>query len=221
MCDLDSPADEPEWYDPPSLVSDAEIMQWYDGKTFTCDWTTNRIPVLSNVLAGLRDKPARLLEIGSWEGRSAIFFLNYLPLARIVCIDPFVGNVEHQQDAYFAALVPQAEALFDANLASFGSRVEKLKGPSSRILPELGLAGRRFDAAYIDGSHFAADVYADALLTWPLIERGGIVVFDDYEWNLMDHERERPKLGIEAFLRTIAGQYREIFRSYQLAIMKL
>lgn len=221
MSDPDLPVDEPEWYDPPSLVSEAEIGRWYEGKTFTCDWTTSRIPVLSNVLAGLREKPARLLEIGSWEGRSAIFFLNYMPLSRIVCIDPFVGNVEHLQDPYFAALAPQAEALFDANLAAFGSRVEKFKGPSSRILPELGLAGRRFDAAYIDGSHFAADVYADALLTWPLIERGGIVVFDDYEWNLMNHEHERPKLGIQAFLRAIAGQYREFFRSYQLAIVKL
>ena len=142
------------------------------------------------MLHPLCEKPARVLEIGSWEGRSALFFLNYLPLSSIVCIDPFEGNVEHQLDAHFRQLVPKAEAQFDCNLAAFADRVEKIKGSSTTVLPTLGVSGRRFDLAYVDGSHMAADVYSDAVLTWPMIEPGGIVIFDDYEWELMDHEHE-------------------------------
>jgi hypothetical protein len=29
-----------------------------------------------------------------------------------------------------------------------------------------------------------------------MMEPGGIVIFDDYEWDLMDEERERPRLGM-------------------------
>jgi predicted O-methyltransferase YrrM len=210
-----------DWIDPPSLVSDEELTAWNAGRNFRCDWTTNRTPVLSNVLAGWRDVPARVLEIGAWEGRSSVFFLSYLPLSRIVCIDTFGGNVEHSEDDYFAALVPDIEAQFDANLASFGDRVEKIKGSSSRVLPELAIAGRRFDIAYVDGSHFAKDVFSDAALTWPMMERGGLLIFDDYEWELMDNERERPKLGIDAFLAAYDGRYRLIHRAYQLVIAKL
>lgn len=201
--------------------AEAEIAAWYDGKSFSCDWTTYHFPVWRELLARFRDKPARVLEIGSWEGRSALFFLNYLPKCRLVCVDTFGGNEEHHRDDYFAALVPETEGRFDANVAPFGERVEKHKGPSGVVLPQLGVAGRRFDIAYVDGSHYAADVYADAALTWTLMAPGGIVIFDDYNWDLMDHENERPKLGVDAFLRTIEDQHRIVHQDYQLAIVKV
>lgn len=204
-----------------ALVSDAELETWYGHKTFTCDWTTTRFPVWVEFFERFRDVPVRVLEIGSWEGRSALFFLNYLPKSHVVCIDTFGGNTEHHQDAYFAALVPDIEARFDANLAAFGRRVEKIKGPSGLILPQLGIARRRFDIAYVDGSHFAADVYSDAALTWSLLAPGAIMVFDDYNWDLMDRDNERPKLGVDAFLQTIPDQYRVLHREYQLLIAKL
>lgn len=203
-----------------ALATEAAIAGWYDGKDFSCDWTTNRIPLWIDVLEDYRDRPARVLEIGSWEGRSALFFLNYLRQCHLVCIDTFGGNVEHHQDGYFAALVPGIEARFDGNVAAFGGRVEKLKGPSGAVLPQLGVEERRFDIAYVDGSHYAADVYSDAVLTWSLMAPGGIVIFDDYAWDLMNDDSERPKSGIDAFLNTIAGQYRIIHRDYQLVIAR-
>jgi predicted O-methyltransferase YrrM len=203
-----------------ALATEADIAGWYDGKDFSCDWTTNRIPLWVDVLEQYRDHPVRVLEIGSWEGRSALFFLNYLPKCHLVCIDTFGGNVEHHQDDYFAALVPGIEARFDNNVATFGGRVEKLKGASGTVLPQLGVNGRRFDIAYVDGSHYATDVYSDAVLTWSLMAPDGIVIFDDYAWELMNDDSERPKSGIDAFLNAISGQYRTIHCDYQLVIAK-
>jgi predicted O-methyltransferase YrrM len=203
-----------------AFLTKARIEDWENDKTFSTDWAGNHFFYWAELLDRLRDKPLRILEIGSWEGRSALFFLNYLPKSRIVCIDPFEGNVEHQVNAYFHDLALKSEAQFDRNLAGFEDRVEKIKGSSTTILPELGISGRRFDLAYIDGSHMAADAYSDAVLTWPMIEPGGMVIFDDYEWPLMDSDRERPKLGIDAFLATVAGQYRELHRDYQVVIAK-
>jgi predicted O-methyltransferase YrrM len=203
-----------------AFLTKAEITAWEEGKTFSTNWAASNFFAWAALLRPFRQKIVRILEIGSWEGRSALFFLNYFPGSRIVCIDPFEGNVEHRLDPYFAALAPKAEGQFDANLAALADRIEKIKGSSTKILPELGIAGRRFDLAYIDGSHMAADVYSDAILTWPLIEPGGVVIFDDYEWEGMPDERERPKLGIDAFLATLGGNYQELDRGYQVAIVK-
>jgi predicted O-methyltransferase YrrM len=205
------------------FLSKAEITEWEAGKTFTTDWAASHFFAWAELLHPLRQKPVRILEIGSWEGRSALFFLNYLPNSRIVCIDTFTGNVEHHLDPYFAELASKTESQFDANLAAVADRVEKIKGSSTRVLPELRVAGRRFDLAYIDGSHLAADVYSDALLTWPMMEPGGIVIFDDYEWDTVPEplpEREKPKLGIDMFLATLDGRYEELRRAYQLVVAK-
>jgi predicted O-methyltransferase YrrM len=202
-------------------LSEAEVERWYDGKSFSSDWTTHHFANWVEWLHSLRDRPLHIIEIGSWEGRSALFFLNYFPAAHLVCVDTFGGNVEHHLNPYFAALVPEAEKKFDANVVGFGKRLEKLKGPSSAVLAQLGIASRRFDVAYIDASHRAADVYSDAALTWPMIAPDGIVIFDDYEFDQMEEEIECPKLGIDAFLAAIPGQYRIIHKDYQVAIAKL
>jgi predicted O-methyltransferase YrrM len=204
-----------------AFLSKARITGWETNKTFSTDWAGNHFFLWAELLHPLREKPVRILEIGSWEGRSALFFLNYLPLSSIVCVDTFEGNVEHHLDPHFQRLVPRAEAQFDFNLAAYADRVEKIKGSSTMILPTFGLSGRRFELAYVDGSHMAADVYSDAVLTWPMMESGGIVIFDDYEWDLMRNGRERPSLGIDAFLAAFRGQYRELHRAYQLVIAKL
>ena len=204
-----------------AFLSKARITDWETDKTFSTDWAGNHFFYWAELLHPLREKPVRILEIGSWEGRSALFFLNYLPRSRIVCIDPFEGNVEHHLDPHFRALARKTEAQFDFNLAAFADRIEKIKGSSTTALPALGISGRRFDLAYVDGSHMAADVYGDAVLTWSMMEPGGLVIFDDYEWTLMSNDSERPRLGIDAFLAASKGQYREIHRAYQLVIAKL
>ena len=125
--------------------------------------------------------------------------MNYLPQARLTCIDTFAGGQEHREHEYTAQNdLPVIEARFDANTAAFASRIEKIKARSHDGLAQLGVAGRRFDIAYIDGSHTAADVYADAMLTWPLMAPGGLVMFDDYEWDEMPEPLDNPKPGVDA-----------------------
>src|SRR4051794_40685706 len=110
----------------PATPTPQEVIDtWYVGKDFTSDWTSWHFPNWMAVLEPFRSAPARILEIGSWEGRSALFFLNYLPQSRLTCVDTFGGNVEHHRNPYFAALVPETERKFDTNLAEFTARIEK------------------------------------------------------------------------------------------------
>ena len=61
---------------------------------------------------------------------------------------------------------------------------------------------------------------ATRALTWPLMAPGALVIFDDYQWDMMPVPLDNPKLGIDAFLATFAGQYRVVHHEYQVAIVK-
>ena len=204
--------------------SEAEAAAWYAGKDFDADWTTWHFPNWVKLLRRHRTRQLRVLEIGSWEGRSALFFLNFLPRARLTCIDTFAGGQEHQEAAVRSARearrLRRIEQRFDANTKAFKQRIEKIKTRSVDALVGLGVGKRRFDIAYIDGGHRSVEVYADGMLTWPLIARGGLVIFDDYQWDEMPRPLDNPKPGIDAFLKSIEGQYRLVLDSYQVAIIK-
>lgn len=202
-------------------LSQSDLAAWFADKTFGYDWASSHFETWIELLERYRDCPARVIEIGSWEGRSALFFLNYLPRCSLTCIDTFEGSEEHRvHPEAFAQDLPRIEQRFDANLAPFANRVEKIKAPSAAALPELGIEGRRFDVAYLDGSHRAADVYSDGVLIWSMLASGGAMIFDDYEWAYMPEPKSNPKLGVDAFLTAFQGQYRIRHCGFQLALEK-
>ena len=67
----------------------ATIAAWYEGKRSVAIWTSGHFPICITLLERYRDIAARVLEIGSFEGRSALFFLNFFPRAHLTCIDMF------------------------------------------------------------------------------------------------------------------------------------
>lgn len=202
------------------MATDLDFQAWFAGKVFSTDWTSRHFSTWSAILAGRRDEPLRVLEIGSWEGRSAIFFLRYFPYCRLTCVDTFQGSPEHALRDKWRDALPEIESRFDQNVAEFTGRVEKLKKTSVKALNELRAEGRRFDLVLIDGSHHRADVHADAEGCWPLVAEGGMVIFDDYEWNFPVAAEDHPKLGVDAFLSGHAGEFEERERGYQLIIAK-
>jgi hypothetical protein len=97
-------------------LSEVEAAGWFAGKTFGYDWTSCHFPTWASLLARYRDLSAWVIEVGSWEGRSALFFMNYLPQSQLVCIDTFEGSEEHRaHPEAFANNLPEIERRFDAN----------------------------------------------------------------------------------------------------------
>lgn len=201
-------------------MSDNDFHSWFDGKELSTDWTSRYFHQWASLLESRKHEPLDVLEIGSWEGRSAIFFLRFLSDCHLTCIDTFQGSPEHRRVPKWAEAVPHIERRFDGNLAEFGCRVAKIKAEASLALAQLINQNRQFDVAYIDGGHASADVLSNAVMVWPMMRNGGIVIFDDYEWSVLPDELDRPKLAIDSFLRIHAGQYRELHRGYQVIIEK-
>jgi predicted O-methyltransferase YrrM len=161
----------------------------------------------SRVLLPFRDREVAILEIGSAKGRSAAAFLELLPLARITCIDIFT-NAEHERQ-------------FDSMMASFAPRVEKLKSRSIPALDALAVQSRAFEAVYVDGSHARDDALMDSLLAWPLLKPDGIIIWDDYVWEMGRLPAEdRPKDAIDLFLGLHADQLAVLERGYQVVAQK-
>jgi predicted O-methyltransferase YrrM len=160
------------------------------------------------------------LEVGSWEGRSALFFLNFFRRSTITCIDTFAGGEEHRANRDWAAELPNVENRFDHNLAQFGPRVEKLKGWSKDGLRLLAEQRRRFDLAYVDGGHTYDDIMADSIGVWPLVDPGGVIIWDDYRRSVELPAEQRPQAAIDTFLSGHVGGYRQLAVGYQLIVEK-
>jgi predicted O-methyltransferase YrrM len=189
---------------------------WFRDKEFTSDWCSGNFTQWRRVFSPLRDEPLRILEIGSWEGRSAIFFLNFFAKATITCIDTFSGGSDHK-----AEQASRIEERFDHNLAAFGNRIEKVKGLSQQALAGLVAQQRRYDLAYIDGSHERDDVMADSLGVWSMLNPGGSIIWDDYRWGRNIPPEHRPQPAIDAFLREREDEYRLLSKGYQVIIERL
>ncbi|HYW60113.1 MAG TPA: class I SAM-dependent methyltransferase [Xanthobacteraceae bacterium] len=215
-----------------SAVSAVEIDSWYHGKDLAFDWTSRHIPLWLQILAPLRTRSVKVLEIGSFEGRSALFFVNYLPHSTLVCIDAWDASVV---DLDVVERMPEAagapdkmawaveeflkvQRRFDCNLAPFGDRVTKVVGWSHEALAELGVGGETFDVIYVDGDHRALGAYADCVLAWPLLAPDGIMIIDDYGFMPDLPKDKRPQAGVDRFLETIPGRYDELHRDYQLVV---
>lgn len=97
-------------------------------------------------------------------------------------------------------------------------------------IPRIPLTDHRpFHFAYVDGSHLACAALEDAVLLWPRMAHGAILIWDDYDWRDnkppppgWPDEIMRPQAGIDAFLRVYAGQYDAMEHSlWQIKIRKL
>ena len=177
------------------------------------------IPAWEPVLQGLEGCEAEVLELGSFEGLSACFVLWRLPDARVTCIDTFAGIPGYE--AY--GITTDISSAFDGNVALVdGDRTRKLVGETHRLLPQLVDAGNRFDLVYVDASHLAIDVLADAAFAWKLLRTGGVAIFDDY--GLVppgEDPLEHPQPALNAFLELVRKRAEVLGRERQLMLRKL
>ena len=202
-----------------SVVLDFE--PWFLDKDFTTDWASLNFGTWKAILDPDRLTIARILEVGSWEGRSAIFFLNFFPSSKITCIDTFAGSLGGLDRNPQIEAARDSERRFDANIATFGSRVRKIKGRSARELDRLVEAEERFDLIYIDGDHTRDAVLIDSLLAWKLLRPGGVLIWDDYQWMRGHPEKMRPQPAIDLFVSLHPNALTKIHTGRQMIIRRI
>lgn len=200
--------------------------------TFTQDWFSwapevweKLIPLLSGE-AGKR----RFLEIGSFEGRSAVWTMENLMADGdcLYCVDTWEGGEEHGsenmgtvRDRFDRNIILAREKHRDRDCESItATSYDALAWFAGEPQTSSRLRGLTFDFIYIDGSHIAKDVLTDACMAWPLLNKGGIMVFDDYLWGDSRDILHRPKIAIDAFTNIFAEEMQHVHAGYQMIVRK-
>lgn len=161
---------------------------------FTEDWFSGHIPAWIETFSRY-EKPERVLEIGSFEGRSTCWLLEHTN-AHVTCVDTWEGSDEHTSE--------HKEGLFERfneNIEPWKDRVTLVRGESGKILRTLPCE-ETYDFIYIDGSHYAKDVLEDAVLAWRLLKPTGVLIFDDFNWTPGHNDVTKldcPRTGIVTF----------------------
>jgi predicted O-methyltransferase YrrM len=189
--------------------------------TFTSDWFSGNIPAWRSLFGGgWGDKPRTFIEIGSYEGRSTLWLLENVathPESRMHCVDVFPER--HKPGSYWSR--------FRANVleSPHGHKVEAFAGYSFDFMARFVASGKKADFVYVDGSHRAADVLEDLILSFRALNPGGLLICDDYlggSGSNKDLTLGSPKIAVDSFttiyrdrLEIVAGQ-----PLYQLAMRK-
>ncbi len=166
---------------------------------FTSDWAEATRAVLQNIRSGTLalDCPGDVLEIGVFEGRTTLKLVDTFPDCRVHCVDPWYDG-EYSASCHIDFTGQYGRFL--SNVCGVRPHLEIHRGYSDAILPRLVASGLQLKFAYIDGDHSAAAVYRDACNVWPMIQVGGLLLFDDYLWVGGGSSDQCPKLGIDKWL---------------------
>ena len=146
------------------------------------DWFTHNINVWKRFLTQLKE--IRYLEIGSFEGRSAVFVGELDNIKEITCIDTFEGSDEIKG------------INFDLVYENCSVNLNKLKIPHKLIKDTshnfFKNNNNKFNVIYIDGSHFYEDVKKDFINSMNCLEEDGILICDDFYWFFYEKIEQNP-----------------------------
>lgn len=183
---------------------------------YTYDWFSHNIPSWMIWLKKFKNKEhLSFLEIGCYEGMATRWLLDNILTkknSRISVVDTFSGSMEHQK-------IDNSEMLNHfMNNVGFDKRVKIFQTTSKRFLKSTD---EMFDFVYIDGSHVAKDVMSDAVLSWDILKKNGVLVFDDYEWEKFPKTSKlHPKMAIDCFIKMFKEEFKIIGKNYQICLMK-
>jgi len=173
-----------------------------------------------------------ILEIGSFEGKSTIWFLENLlqnPKSTITCIDPWTSysqnsnsfNSYNQNNTEWDFQSHKDTFLYNIELSESKNKVIPYQGFSYDILPKLIIQNKQYDIIFIDGNHVAPFVLTDSVLSWYLLKNKGIMIFDDYLWDYQSGETLTPKLAVDSFISNFRDYCNIIWDGYRKAIKKI
>ena len=151
----------------------------------------------------LLNKKVNVLEIGTFEGMSFLYFQKYLQLENIYCVD----LIENEN--------------FKFNKEKFDNY--KFFKTSSDVFFQKKI-DIKFDIIYVDGSHYVIDVYNDLINSNKYLKENGILIIDDL---LLDIDFRRNKKyfnevmsGVFKFLNE-KFKYKILYVGHQLILKKV
>lgn len=148
-----------------------------------------------------KDKPVSCLEIGVFEGGSAVWFLD---------------NILTHKDSDYLGVDDVIRGRARDNLSKHPEEKWMLvNGDSNKILPLMIKEQYTFDMIYIDGCHQVEYALNDLMNSIRLLNDGGVILIDDYE-----HPDYGLKEPIDNYLDDSSSICDILFRTYRIGIQR-
>ena len=156
----------------------------------------------------------KYLEIGSFEGSSAIFFSRFLTNSNLTCVDIWKG-VEELSNIDFKVV----ESNFDKNISKIKfNKIIKIKSESEVFFKNNK---EKFSIIYLDGNHFFQNVINDIEQSWRILEVDGILILDDYMWTYYNEPKQNPAYAINIFLNKYYKSLKILDMGQQVIVKKI
>ena len=190
-----------------NYTNNPNLPNWFESVKFNFE----------NMLLPLKGKELRILQLGAYAGDASIWLLeNVLTHPKSLLVDVDIWELTDQV-AYQGINWNEVENQYDLKCVS-SNKILKCKGRTTEFLRE---SNEKYDFIYIDADHEASSVLSDAVHSWPLLNSGGIMVFDDYQWDQGKGALHNPKLAIDIFLNIFARELRVVVENWQIWVQKL
>lgn len=210
---------KPNWLSyhlgPVNPIAPGSTAEPYRGDyTFSEEWDrfSPMIPVWDEVLAPLKGRPnIHYLEVGVLEGRSYVWMAENVftdPTSTLTAVDPFPEFEGIGGETIRSTFLDNVRRAGISNRSTVYSRSSQLEMRE----PPLD----RFDVIYLDAVDDAAGVLEYAMLCRRLLEDGGILIFNDYDWPT----DPGVKFAVDTFVRVYGESYSIVHRGYQLILRK-
>jgi predicted O-methyltransferase YrrM len=171
-----------------------------------------------DLLPRISDKPElKFLQLGAFTGDASVWLLDNVLTnegCHLTDVDTWQGSNE---EAHHSMNFNEVEQAYDEKLKNY-TNVSKFKGKTLDFLRQAPIDYYNF--IYVDADHTAIGTLLDAELSWDCLKAGGILAFDDYEWNDGTGDDNRPMPGINSFLERHKDELFVICKNWQLWVVK-
>ena len=186
---------------------------------YTNNWFDRNIYISMKLLQKIfTNKTIKILEIGTHEGKSAVWMLENLCRAdnsTLTSIDPY--NVSDKT----SPLNNETYNLFINNiqLCTQYSKFNQYIDYSNNVMPKLIQENKTYDLIYIDGSHIYEDSLDDMNHAHHLLQKDGIMLLDDVGY---DYTKSTSVNGaLKTFLNNHKDTYKILLQEWQWMIQKI
>jgi SAM-dependent methyltransferase len=177
----------------------------------------------------MKKKNNKILELGCFKGEMSKWFSDNLlnhKESKLYCVDTWEGSVEYKTNFNNVkkTFKNNIETTFKKNIknSKHPTKIKTYKATTTDFFVKFLATNKKpiFDLIYIDASHDARNVIMDAILSFKVLKVGGYIVFDDYEWDKMPENYERPKIAIIAFNHMFRDNIKITHKGYKMIVQK-
>ena len=173
------------------------------------DWFSNHMNIWNFFLVNINK--FNYLEIGTFEGRSALFVSELNNCKKIVCVDPYMNY-------------PEADFKMSDVFENVNEKFKKIKNiklikkkSDDFFLENL----ETFNVIYIDGYHEYEYVKRDFINSMSCLEKNGILICDDFLWFAYNKLEKNPIAAILECYNDYKDVLEILFINHQIIFRKI